>query len=275
MSELLSPQNPELKKALCSLFRDFFVRAERKRRWSLEDDIPWESINRSPDPVIATALESFCAVELFLPDYVAKALPLIRTNKAWAWFHVNWGYEESKHSLVLNEWLVRSGARSDEQMTDLEDQLFRHEWNLPMDSAAGMLMYAMVQELATWVHYRNLQRHIRKEDDPALYQLLQFVSVDERAHHTYYKRVTQLFLQMDRPATLELLRRIFASFCMPAVELLADSKQRMADIRALKIFNEDMFYTEIVRPLLEDLGVSRAELRQRGIVKKSDPVPMA
>src|SRR5262249_7083767 len=152
--------------AIGRIYRKFFSKAERKRRWSIEEDIPWKQASRSISPAIADVVESFCAVELFLPDYIAKAIPLIRSNRGWAWFHANWGYEESKHSLVLGDWLLRSRSRSDEQMADLETRLFQYEWDLPHDSPQGMLIYAMVQELATWLHYRNLREVIGIDGDP-------------------------------------------------------------------------------------------------------------
>src|SRR4051812_35856817 len=201
----LRPESPELRAGIYRLFRDFFDRAERRRRWSLADDIPWDQCNRSIDPAIADVVESFCAVELYLPDYVAKALPMIRANKGWAWFHANWGYEESKHSLALGDWLLRSGSRTEEQMADLEDGVFAHEWELPHDSPVGMLIYAAVQELATWVNYRNLKRRADEHGDPALSRLLGLIAVDERAHHTFYLRVVKLFLELDRKETLEQL----------------------------------------------------------------------
>ena len=57
----------ELETALWKQFRDFFAKAERKRRWSLDKDIPWGDCNPNLDPAIADVVESFCAVELFLP----------------------------------------------------------------------------------------------------------------------------------------------------------------------------------------------------------------
>src|SRR3984957_3536521 len=104
MASLLQPDSPELRGGFYRLYREFFDLAERKRRWSIAHDIPWSKVNRAMEPAIANVIESFCAVELYLPDYVAKALPLVRTNKGWAWFHANWGYEESKHSLALGDW---------------------------------------------------------------------------------------------------------------------------------------------------------------------------
>jgi len=263
MSQALSPDNPELKVRLYRMFREFFALAERRRRWSLEDDIPWDQVSRAMNPAVATVVESFCAVELYLPDYVAKALPMIRQNRGWAWFHVNWGYEESKHSLALGDWLLRSGARTEEQMADLENEVFAHEWNLPEDSPSGLLIYAMAQELATWVNYKRLRRHVEQEGDPALERILQLIAVDERAHHTYYREVVKVFLELDRQATVEQLRRVLHTFTMPALDLLADGRCRQAKVRELKIFDEEVFFTEVYQPILRELGVSRGELRGR------------
>ena len=204
----------------------------------------------------------FCAVELFLPDYISKAIPLIRQNKGWSWVHANWGYEESKHSLALNDWLLKSGQRSDEQMTDFEEKLFRHEWNLPTDSAHGMLIYAMVQELATWLHYRNLCAKIKEHgEDPALAKLLQLIATDERAHHAFYKEVVATFLQIDRAATLKELEGCLHHFAMPATHLIPEGIRRQAAVHSLHIFDEEIYFRDVYTPILEGLGVQKRELK--------------
>src|SRR4029450_6176208 len=102
-------------------------------------------------------------------------LPMVRATRGRAWFTCNWGYEESKHSLALGDWLLHSGHRSDEQMSDLENEGFKHEWHLPLDSDRGMVCYSMTQELATFLHYRNLRQIVGERGDPALYKLLGLV----------------------------------------------------------------------------------------------------
>ncbi|MBY0528071.1 MAG: acyl-ACP desaturase [Gemmataceae bacterium] len=249
--------------ALNGLYRQFFDRAEKKRRWSVRDDIPWEQTNPNLDPAIASVVESFCAVELFLPDYVRTAMSVFRSNRACAWFYANWGYEESKHSLVLGDWLLRSGQRSDEQLADLEGQLFQYEWQVPMDSAVGTLVYAMVQELATGVNYRNLRRRLDElGGDPALAKVLNLISVDEQSHHHFFLDAIRLYLEHDRAGTLRQMHRVLHSFAMPALHLLADCKQRESVIRSLGLFDEGVFIREVYEPILAALGVSRAELRR-------------
>jgi acyl-[acyl-carrier-protein] desaturase len=57
-----------LEEAYFRLYREFFDQGERKRCWSLQDDIPWHQVNRHTPPAIAAVVESFCAVDLYLPD---------------------------------------------------------------------------------------------------------------------------------------------------------------------------------------------------------------
>lgn len=263
MENLVQTDNPVLAATIYGLYREFFDLAEKRRRWSVGKDIPWDQCNKNLNPAVADVVESFCAVELYLPDYVSKLLPLVRSSCGRAWFTANWGYEESKHSLVLHDWLLRSGMRSDEQMADLDKEVFRHEWNLPLDSARGMVCYSMVQELATWLHYRNLRNLVGPTGDPALHKLLGFVSVDERAHYDFFRRLVVLQLEDDRPGTLEQLRRVLNQFAMPAVYLLADGRRRVEAVKSLRIFDDKIFYRHVYLPVLEDLGVKKTEMGRR------------
>lgn len=67
--------DPQLEADLWQLYRDFFDQAERKRRWCIQTDIPWTLCNKNLGPPIADIVESFCVVELYLPDYLRNAIP--------------------------------------------------------------------------------------------------------------------------------------------------------------------------------------------------------
>jgi acyl-[acyl-carrier-protein] desaturase len=264
MNDHANTGDEALERTFWRLYRDFFDLAEKKRRWSIRDDIPWDQCNPNLPPAVADVVESFLSVELYLPDYTSKILPVVRPSKGRTWFYANWGYEESKHSLALGDWLLRSGSRSDEQMADLEGKVFQREWNLPHDSHLGMLVYAMVQELATGLNYRNLRRRLRQHGgDPALERLLMLVSVDEQAHFSFFRECVGLYLKHDPEATLEQLRRVMNNFAMPAIDDLADGRRRVAQIKSLEIFDENIYYAEVYLPILAALGVKRSEMRNR------------
>lgn len=262
---------PELEGALWRIYRDFFDTAERKRRWRVRDDIPWDQCNPNLDPAIADVVETFCCVELYLPDYVSQVLPVVRHSKGRNWFYANWGYEESKHSLVLSDWLLRSGHRTDEYMVDLEKMVFERQWNLPHGDHLGMLAYAMVQEHATFLNYRNLRQRVQaRGGDPALERILQFVTVDEAAHFGLFKSFYELFLNFDREGSLCALRPVLNQFQMPAIhDLLDQSAKRIARVRELEIFNEEIFMRDVYNHFMNVLGVSRAEMRGPRVKKSA------
>lgn len=262
---------PEKERALWKHFRDFFQLAERKRRWRIADDIPWDKCNPSLKPVVADIIETFCAVELYLPDYSAKILPKVRHSKSRTWFYANWGYEESKHSIALADWLLKSGQRSEEYMADLDAKVFSREWNLPHDNHVGMLVYAMVQEEATFLNYRNLKQRVEElGHDPALEKLLGYLIVDEKAHHAFFRDCLKMYLEHDRPAVIAQMRRVMNDFSMPAInDLLDDSKARIGAIRELDLFSPDIYFRDVYLPILAALGVSRTEMRPPYREKKS------
>jgi acyl-[acyl-carrier-protein] desaturase len=101
---------------------------------------------------------------------------------------------------------------------------------------------------------------VEEVGDQAHSALVGFIAVDERAHHTFYRRVVELFLQFDRPGTLEQLRRVLHGFAMPAVHLLADSRRRMSQIKCLQIFKEATYMRQVCEPVLTGLGLTRRDL---------------
>ena len=262
--------DPQLEADLWQLYRDFFDQAERKRRWCIQTDIPWTLCNKNLGPPIADIVESFCVVELYLPDYLRNAIPKSRPSRARTWFYANWGYEESKHSLALSDWLVHSGMRSESQIADIASQTFQYPWQVPHESVVAMVAYTMVQERATALTYRNLRQRVQDDGgDPALEHLLMLLAVDEQAHYSFFQKFMQLFLERDRDGSLEHLRRVMHTFAMPALHLLADSSRRIARIKEFKIFDDEVYFRNVYLPILESLGIQRSEMNNRVSQRKS------
>jgi acyl-[acyl-carrier-protein] desaturase len=262
MATFSAIESPELLRDAYVLYRDYFDRAEKKRRWRIREDIPWHHANQSLPGAVADVVETFCRVEMYLPDYLSKLIPQVRANRGRSWFLANWGYEESKHSLALGDWLLHSGFRSEEHMADMDNEVFAQEWELPYDNARGMVCYTMFQELSTWLNYRNLRSHVEGRD-PALDRVLYYLSIDERAHYDFFRKLVALYLKYDREATLEQMRIVANTFKMPAMHLFADTRRRVQQIQDLNLFSEEMFIYQIFDPILQDLGVTRQDLRRK------------
>jgi acyl-[acyl-carrier-protein] desaturase len=244
---------------------DFFYRelikylklAEEKRRWNVFKDIPWHEANPSSSEEMAQCTETFGAVEMYLPDFTAKLLVMIRRSRGRAWFHVNWGYEESKHSLALETWLLASGHRSEQQRKEFEESLLGQEWELPFDHPRQMVCYTMIQELATFWNYRNLERFAIAEKDSALTTALRLISVDERVHYNFFRNTVKEWMRHDEAGTVADLKYVFENFSMPGDAQIPGYKERARILARTGIYGPREYIKLVKNPVLEDLGLSK------------------
>ena len=248
-----------LEEKLYREYLQFFEKAESERRWSVFSDIPWEKVNREASEELALCAETFCSVEMYLPDYVAGGINVVRDYFGQAWFQANWAYEESKHSLALTHYLVKSGKRSEEQMFDLQNRIFAKKWALPFSTARQMTFYGCVQEMATFVIYVKHRERAGAENDEALRTIYDLVARDEIAHCRFYQSVIKVLLEEDRPGTLADMAHVFANFEMPGVGIVPDYDARILKMREAGI-DRSVFIQKVYMPILKYLGVSRHEM---------------
>ena len=218
---------------MMKMYMKFFEIAEERRRWNLFKDIPWEDVNPQASELLGDFVEQFCGVELYLPDYTSKLTQMLRHSRGRGWFLANWGYEESKHSLTLEKWLVLSGKRSEESVRDFSDVVLEGSWDPPFSEPRQIMIYGMIQELATHVNYKRLRDMARTEGDEALAVALRFISIDEMSHFGFYRDVVKVYLALDEDNTLADLAFVFKNFVMPAqrvVPMAEERAQRMAEV---------------------------------------------
>ncbi|MFD2415480.1 acyl-ACP desaturase [Amycolatopsis pigmentata] len=241
-------------------YMEFFETAERKRRWNVFDDLPWDLAgDREPHPDLVLCAETFLAVESYMPDYVGEGLNLVRESFGQAWWQVNWGYEEAKHALALRQYLVNTGARSAEQMVAFENELLAKRWKLPFATVRRMVCYGALQEKTTWMIYRHQLAAARKAGDELLASIYRFISRDEAAHGGFYLDVIESCLAEDRPGTIADLWHVFSHFTMPAYDLVPDYTDRVRVMRSVGI-DRAVFLREVFLPVLSRVGVTRREL---------------
>jgi acyl-[acyl-carrier protein] desaturase len=240
-------------------YTTFFQKAERERRWNPFDDIPWDKINKDATDELALCAETFCGVEMYLPDYVAGGINVVRKCFGQAWFQANWAYEESKHALALTEYLLRSGKRTDEQMADFQHKIFDKTWQLPFETPRQMTLYGVVQEMATFVIYLKQRDRASSEKCEALYKIYDFIARDEIAHCRFYQTVVKVLMEEDREGTIADLAHVFANFEMPGVTLVPNYDERVQVMRSAGI-DRAVFLQKVYFPILKYLGITRHEL---------------
>ncbi len=245
----------------------YFRKAEDTRRWKLHKDIPWNLAKPETSDDVTLMVEGFFAVESYLPDYTAKMIESVRRSRGRTWFQINWGYEESKHAMAWETWLVASGKRTSQQMADYFDFLSEKEWNLPYDTARRMMIYTMIQERATYLNYHNLAARAEREGDEALATALRIVSVDEIAHHGFFYKGVQLYLKYDTAATLDDMCHVFKSFSMPARDFLYNWAEFEDVVAKAGIYGPREHIRDVQNPILNALGYDNRRELERAAVR--------
>lgn len=241
-------------------YMSFFEKAEKHRRWSVFDDIPWDKVDACPrDPLLARCAETFCGVEMYLPDYVGQGINVMRECFGRAWFLASWGYEESKHALALREYLRRTGQRTDEQIVEYERAILGRRWAMPFSTARQMSCYGLIQELTTYVFYKKHKQLALERGDEVLAAIYSLVGRDEIAHFGFYASAMRVLLEDDGDGTRRDLAHVFKNFTMPAYDLVPDYDERVKLMREVGI-DRNAFVAEVWLPALKAIGVTRAEL---------------
>lgn len=241
-------------------YMTFFEQAERTRRWNPFTDVDWDALNAAPrDDSLALCAETFCGVEMYLPDYIDGHLDLFRDNWARAWFAAAWGYEESKHALTLWRYLVKGGYRTDAQMHELAGRLLAQKWRPPFTTGRTMTVYGAVQEMTTFVFYAKQRRLADGRGHAVLADVYKLIAKDEMAHAQYYEMILRHYLDEDREGTLKDVAHVFYNFTMPAYDLVPDYDSRVEVMRTAGI-DRGVFLTEVWGPVLKRLGLTRHDL---------------
>lgn len=260
-------------------YMEFFDLAERKRRWNPFRDIPFDQIDKSKNSEDdAICLETFCGVELYVPDYTANGFNLTRPVFGHAWFQANWGYEESKHALAFRQYLVYSGLRTEDEYEAFEQKILGKVWNLPFHTRRQMTCYGALQEAATFLIYQAQRERARETGNQVLETMYGLISRDEAAHAGFYRQVLEYELEEDRPGTILDLAHVVTHFRMPGVGLIPEYDERLR-VNGVGITSAH-FLQKGIFPLLKKLGTSRAELvaalskSRRAVAPELEGAPM-
>jgi acyl-[acyl-carrier-protein] desaturase len=250
-------------------YMTFFEKAERTRRWSVFNDVPWDKVDSCPrDPELALCAETFCGVEMYLPDYVSQGINVVRDYFGTAWFQANWAYEESKHSITLREYLLRTGQRTMEQTLAYEKQIMARRWQKPFTTCQQMTLYGAIQEMTTFVIYNRQEKLARARGDELLAEIYALIARDEIAHCRFYEKITGLLLEEDPAGVKRDLAHVFRNFTMPAYDLIPDYDDRIKVMRTAGI-DRGVFVKDVWLTILKRLGLTRHDLPRLSSVESA------
>jgi acyl-[acyl-carrier-protein] desaturase len=281
---------------LHEIVRAFVERAERERRWSTTEDIPWSATSpaaASPGPslgegeALALVAETFFALEAVSPDFARLSLSAMRDAPALRVFVAHWGSDKTKRLIALRRWLERRG-RSSERLDEIERaasrslEEARFEGSSDASTTRRLLFVGCLQAMVSFVTYARHREVARKHEDAALRTLYDFSARDDLAHGRLMQQALALHLEADRAATLEDMTGVLSELTLPGTSpssigrhtnpVFPDWDTRMQAIRGPGL-DVHTFIQRVYVPVLRNLGISRHDLTRRAAGADSSRLP--
>jgi acyl-[acyl-carrier protein] desaturase len=223
MSELLDTDD------LAAAVDAFLAALPPHRRWDAEHSLDWTAADagRLTDGQ-RSAVEFVTVIEDHLPGYFdiyrrhfpvdSSVDPVVFVHHRELYhFTVRWAAEEDTHARALARYQRASGmAGRAELRTDLAGY-GRQPFGLDAYThPVQFFAYALVQEKATQIYYRQLRADAA---DPVLHDLLTRLARDEARHFTFFADVVTRYLRAHGDAVVGPIRDVVADFRMPLADI--------------------------------------------------------
>jgi len=85
------------------------------------------------------------------------------------------------------------------------------------------------------------------------------------AHYNFFRKGVKAYLALEPEETVADLKHVFDNFQMPAHYQIPDWEARGRQIEAAGIYGPRIYLQKIRLPILEDLGVTRRQLKEAGV----------
>lgn len=196
--------SPEAERAIYLLYRDYFRTADSERQWNLWTDLPWDNAPaEAPSEALINAALDIYKDLLFLPDYAAFGLARSRSSRGRAWFLTRWSYDEGKHLLTLNEWLVQRAGIPDSELRAMGDSLLtQFRWTPPTADPETLLADALAWEISEISRLTALATLATESGETALDEGCRHMLADDNAHRHFLSSALDVVAK-ERPGDVE------------------------------------------------------------------------
>ncbi len=258
-------------------FVEFFGRSMRTRRWSPWHDLPVDEIRDHGARLSCDTIHllgGFLGIEEYVGDFVRDGLGGFQHCRTRRNLHLQWGAEELRHGVALEQVLLHTGARTQEQLDAYHAEVAERQWSYGdhggVDGPLGGAIYGMLQERSTYVNYEQLRLRVRAEcglparSTPAeaqrgrqlgVAEVLRLIAQDEIAHHGMYLKLVQIYLRYFPEETLDKFQTVASRFHMPALRLIPNRREFLGAMRRTQVFDADKYQALVLAPILRALGL--------------------
>ncbi len=207
----------------------FLAALPPERRWDAEHSLDWAAADagRLTDGQ-RSAVEFVTVIEDHLPGYFdvyrrhfpvdASVDPAVFAHHRELYhFTVRWAAEEDTHARALARYQRASGMRERDELRGDLAGYGRQPFGLDgYTHPVQFFTYALVQEKATQIYYRQLRADVT---DPVLADLLTRLARDEARHFAFFADVVTRYLRAHGDAVAGPIRDVVADFRMPLADI--------------------------------------------------------
>ena len=234
------------------------------RAQDFADDDVWVIPDDAPPAPVRSALFVNLLTEDNLPYYSMEIHRAFGGTGAWGEWARRWTAEEGRHSIVIRDYLTVTRALDPVElerarMAQVAGGIVPH----PQSAMRGMI-YVTMQELATVISHLNTGKLLT---DPAGYEVMKRVSVDENFHYLFYRDITSAAIELDPSGFVLALEPEVTEFAMPGVGI-PDFEQHAKVIANAGVYDFALHHDKILQPVvlrhwkLEELTGLTAEAEQ-------------
>lgn len=192
--------------------------------WNRFTSIPWGDLR----PEVLTekqrsAIAFINFIEDHLPGYFAeyiKRFPIDQDtpleaciyNRELYHFLIRWAQEEDRHAHVLTNYQLRAGLISPEQLHQNLAQEGRKQFTIKFTEPLQVFTYALLQEKATLLYYKQLHDAI---SEPVLKFILRLLVKDEARHLAFFASVVGAYIEQFGEQVIPHIKAVLEDFKMP------------------------------------------------------------
>jgi acyl-[acyl-carrier-protein] desaturase len=222
------------------------------RAADLDLDEPWDECRSPLPPGVRSALFVNLLTEDNLPYYFRTIEAFFGPDGVWGEWVRRWTAEEGRHAIVIRDYLTVTNAIDPVALERARmQQVQGGETPLP-PTAADVVAYVALQELATRIAHRNTGVRL---DDPAGYEVMARVAADENLHYLFYRDLATAAIEVDPSTMVCAIDRQVRDFEMPGGGIDGFARHAAA-IAAEGIYDIKSHHDQILVPVV---------LRQWGI----------
>jgi acyl-[acyl-carrier-protein] desaturase len=228
------------------------------REWFPHELVPWE-LGAGVEPhrpwteaeaLVPSGVRSSLLVNLLtednLPYYFRDIEGLFGGSEVWDFWNRRWTAEEGRHSIVIRDYITITRSLCPVELERARMAQLQCGVVPAPPTVLCAFAYLALQELATRISHRNTGKLL---DDPAGYEIMKRVAVDENHHFLFYRDVASAAIELCPSEMVMAIDREVREFEMPGTGIEDFSEHARAIARA-GIYDYGIHHDQILEPVV-------------------------